>query len=50
VKAFKRVDVPNKETIEAIEEVKAMKKDPSLGKRYTDVDEMMRELLSDSDD
>jgi len=49
VKAFKCMDVPNKETIEAIEEVKAMKKDHSLSKRYTDVDEMMRELLSDSD-
>lgn len=37
--------VPNRETIEAIEEVKAMKKDPSLGKTYTDVDNMMKELL-----
>ena len=38
-------EVPNAETIEAIEEVKAMKKNPSLGKTYTNVDDMMRELL-----
>lgn len=37
--------VPNSETLEAIEEVKAMKKDPSVGKTYTDVDDMMKELL-----
>ena len=39
-------DVPNAETLAAIEEVRAMMKDPSLGKAYTDVDEMMRDLLS----
>ena len=38
--------VPNSETIEAIEEVKAMKKNPSLGKTYTNVDDMMKELLN----
>ncbi len=38
--------VPNAETLEALEEVKAMKKDPSIGKAYTDVDVMMKELLS----
>ncbi|MBE7063988.1 MAG: type II toxin-antitoxin system RelB/DinJ family antitoxin [Ruminococcaceae bacterium] len=37
--------VPNKETIEAIEEVRAMKNNPSLGKTYTNVDDMMKELL-----
>ncbi len=37
--------VPNAETLEAIAEVKAMKADKTLGKSYTDVDEMMRELL-----
>ncbi len=37
--------VPNSETMEALEEVKAMKKDPSIGKTYTDVDDMMKELL-----
>ena len=40
------MDVPNVETIEAIEEVQAMKKNPSLGKAYTDVDLMMKELLT----
>ena len=38
-------NVPNDETIEAIEEVRKMKKNPSSGKSYTDVDEMMKELL-----
>ena len=37
---------PNAETMAAIEEVRRMKADPSLGKTYTDVDEMMRELLA----
>lgn len=36
---------PNNETLEAIEEVRAMKKNPSLGKTYTNVDVMMKELL-----
>jgi len=39
-------DIPNAETIAAIEEVKAMKKKPSLGKGYKDVDTMMKELLA----
>ena len=34
----------NHETLEAIDEVRRMKKDPALGKTYTDVDVMMREL------
>lgn len=38
-------EVPNRDTVEAIEEVKRMKQDSSLGKTYTDVDEMMEELL-----
>ena len=38
--------VPNAETIEAIEEVRAMKNNPSLGKTYTNVDDMMKELLN----
>ena len=41
-----RPSVPNAETLEAIEEVRRMKKDPTLGKGYTDVDLMMKELLS----
>ena len=36
---------PNKETLAAIEEVQKMKQDPALGKTYTDVDQMMKELL-----
>ena len=38
---------PNAETLEALAEVKRMKTDPSVGKTYTDVDAMMKELLSD---
>lgn len=38
-------NVPNAETIEAIEEGRAMLTNPALGKSYTDIDEMMRELL-----
>ena len=40
-----RYETPNSETIEAIEEVQRMKADPSIGKTYTNVDEMMKELL-----
>lgn len=40
------MDVPNSETISALEEVEQMKNDPALGKTYTDVDQMMKELLS----
>lgn len=38
-------DTPNTETMEAIEEVRQMKQNRSLGKTYSDVDEMMKELL-----
>ncbi len=40
------MNVPNEETLAAFEEVRRMKEDPSLGKSYTDVDEMMKELLA----
>ena len=40
------LETPNAETLAAFEEVERMRKDPSLGKTYTDVDEMMKELLS----
>jgi len=40
------IDQPNAETRAAIEEARAAKKNPSKGKTYTDVDVMMRELLS----
>jgi DNA-damage-inducible protein J len=36
----------NEESKEAIREVEEMEKDPSLGKTYTDVDQMMKELLA----
>ena len=36
----------NLETLKAIAEVKAMKENPSLGKSYTDIDLMMKELLA----
>ena len=39
-------EIPNEETRAAIEETRRMIEDPSYGKTYTDVDEMMRELLS----
>ena len=38
-------EIPNKETREAIEEVQQMKKNPSMGKAYDDVDKMMEDLL-----
>ena len=41
-----RFEIPNKDTIDAIKEVEAMKKDNSIGKAYTDVDRMMEELLA----
>ncbi|MEG0852942.1 MAG: type II toxin-antitoxin system RelB/DinJ family antitoxin [Angelakisella sp.] len=41
-----RPELPNSETLAAIEEVHQMKLHPELGKSYTDVDEMMKELLA----
>lgn len=38
-------EIPNAETIAAIEEVQRMKADPTIGKTYNNVDEMMRDLL-----
>lgn len=40
-------DMPNDETAAAMQEVKEMKADPGLGKTYTNVDQMMEELLAD---
>ena len=40
-------DVPNAETREAIREVQRMKADLTFGKTYTDVDQMVEELLAD---
>ena len=39
-------EAPNAETIEAINEVKRMKADKTIGKTYTDVDDMMKDLLA----
>ena len=39
-------EIPNDETKEAIREVQEMKADPTLGKSYTDVDAMMKDLLA----
>ena len=38
-------EIPNSETIAAIEEVQKMKSNPTIGKTYNNVDEMMRDLL-----
>jgi len=40
-------NVPNRETLEALAEVKRMKEDPHYGKRYKDVDTMMKELANE---
>jgi DNA-damage-inducible protein J len=40
-----KLDVPNAETRAAIEEIQQMKKYPSKGEAYSDVDEMMQDLL-----
>lgn len=38
-------EVPNAETMEAIQEVQRMKADPSIGKTYDDIDQMMERAL-----
>lgn len=38
-------NVPNAETIEAINEVKEMKKNPAAYQGYSDADKMMKDLL-----
>lgn len=38
-------NIPNKETQEAINEVRMMEKDPSKGKAYTDVSAMLGDIL-----
>lgn len=40
-----RYETSNAETLEAIEEVQKMKANPTIGKAYKDVDEMMKGLL-----
>jgi DNA-damage-inducible protein J len=41
-----RPSIPNAETLEAMREVELMEKDPSIGKGYTDVKQMIAELLA----
>ncbi len=41
-----KLETPNKETLLAIAEVEDMKKNPQAYKGYTDVDEMIEDLLS----
>jgi len=41
-----RPSIPNDETLEAMREVELMEQDPTIGKGYTDVKQMMKELLS----
>lgn len=38
-------EIPNEETRQAIAEVQRMKQNPECGRSYTDVDEMMKDLL-----
>lgn len=38
-------ETPNAETIKAIKEVEAMKKNPSIGTTYESVDEMIGDIL-----
>ena len=40
-------EAPNAEPKEALQEVRRMKADPTVGKVYSDVDDMMKELLAD---
>ena len=40
-------NIPNKETIEAINEIRKMENDSTLGKAYDNVEEMFEELLLD---
>lgn len=40
-------DMPNEETKAAMREVEEMKRNPNLGKTYSDVDQMMEDLLAD---
>ena len=44
-----KVDIPNKETLEALEELKEFEKDPSKGKRYTSAKELLEDLRKEDD-
>lgn len=40
------MEIPNEETLQAMQEVEEMIQNPKLGKRYHDVDEMLEELIA----
>lgn len=40
-------EIPNADTIAAMKEIEEMEKHPEKYKRYTNVDEMMKDLMSD---
>lgn len=42
-----RGEIPNKETLSAMEECEEMKKNPQKYKRYKNADEMMEDILSE---
>ena len=44
--AFAPNEIPNEDTIEALAEVEDMELHPEKYKGYTDIDEMMKDLLS----
>ena len=43
-------DIPNADTIEALEELQYMKEHPEEYKRYESVEAMMADILSEDDD
>lgn len=43
---FAHDEIPNEDTIEALAEVEEMERHPEKYKGYTDIDEMMKELLA----
>ena len=44
--AFAPDEIPNEDTIEALAEVEEMERHPEKYKGYTNIDEMMKELLA----
>ncbi len=45
-----KVDISNQETLEALEELKEFEKDPSKGKRYHSVKELMKDLRKEDEE
>lgn len=42
--------IPNEETLEAFKELEELKKNPSLSKGYTSIEELFRDLNADDED